>query len=160
VLGAEVVLVSKPDGALRPRRLPLEDFFAGPGRTQRGPGELLAAIELPLPVTGFHGEFLKFGTRPALDISTISIGVGAVTTEGRWQSARIAFGAVAPTPMRVQSAEAALEGSELGEPSIEAAVRAADEAIHPISDVRASEWYRRELVHNLLRRVLRSVGER
>lgn len=159
VSGAEIRLVSKPNGTLQTRTLPLERFFAGPGRTHRLPQELLVSVTLPLPARGFRGEFLKFGTRPALDISTVSIGVGAVIEGGRWCDVRIAFGAVAPTPIRAPGAEQALAGRELGEPAIAAAVRAADEALHPISDVRASEWYRRELVHNMLRRVLRRVAE-
>src|SRR5262249_39011026 len=78
VFDGRVVLVSKPDGALATRSVPLAEFLAGPGRTDRLPGELLAAIEVPLPPPGFVSEFYKFGTRPALDISGISIGLGAV----------------------------------------------------------------------------------
>jgi CO/xanthine dehydrogenase FAD-binding subunit len=66
---------------------------------------------------------------------------------------------VAPTPIRARGAEATLEGAELGAAGIAAALRAAEEDIRPISDLRASEWYRRELVHNLLRRALGRVSE-
>jgi CO/xanthine dehydrogenase FAD-binding subunit len=159
-LDAQVVLVSKPAGELVQRSLPLDGFFTGPGRTQRTPRELLAWVEVPLPPAGFRGEFLKFGARPALDISTISLAVGALTSGGRWQHVRIAIGAVAPTPIRARLAEAALEGQPVGAAAIDAALQAASADIHPISDVRASEWYRRELVHNLLRRVLNRVSER
>lgn len=75
-LGARVVLVSKPGAALEQRVLPLGEFLIGPGRTQRTPRELLAWVDLPLPPAGYRSEFLSFGTRPALDISTISLGVG------------------------------------------------------------------------------------
>ena len=159
-LGARVVLVSKPGEELQQRRVPLDRFFTGPGRTLRTPQELLAWVEVPLPPAGYRSEFLKFGTRPALDISTISLGVGAVIEAGRWRDVRIAIGAVAPTPIRARAAEAALEGQALGTAAIDAAVQSVAADIHPISDVRASEWYRRELVHNLLRRVLARVSER
>ncbi len=159
-LGARVVLVSKPGAALEQRVLPLEEFLIGPGRTQRTPRELLAWVDLPLPPAGYRSEFLKFGTRPALDISTISLGVGALIAAGRWTQVRIVLGAVAPTPIRARAAEAALEGRALDAAAIAAALDAVATDIHPISDVRASEWYRRELVNNLLRRVLNRVSER
>jgi len=159
VLDAQVVLVSKPDGAMQVRRLPIAEFFLGPGRTRRRPGELLAAIEVPAPPAGFVSEFYKFGTRPALDISAISIGFGAVRERGVLRAVRVALGAVAPTPIRAARAEAALEGAAPDEQALAAATAAALEAIHPIADVRASDWYRRELVRNMLPRVVRRACE-
>lgn len=159
VLDAQVVLVSKPDGAMQVRRLPIAEFFLGPGRTRRRPGELLAAIEVPAPPAGFVSEFYKFGTRPALDISAISIGFGAVRERGVLRAVRVALGAVAPTPIRAARAEAALEGTVPDEQALAAATAAALEAIHPIADVRASDWYRRELVRNMLPRVVRHACE-
>ena len=72
---------------------------------------------------------------------------------------RIACGAVAPTPIRAPRAEAALEGRSPDAATIEAAAQAALQDVHPISDLRASDWYRRELVHNLLQRVLSHVSQ-
>lgn len=158
-LGARAVLAAKPNGALQRRRVPLEQFFVGPGRTVREPSELLAAVEVPLPPAGFAGEFYKHGTRPGLDIAAISIAAGACLEGKVLREVKIALGALAPTPIRAPRAEAALEGRAPDEPALEAAARAALEEIHPISDVRASEWYRRELVHNMLKRVLSHVGQ-
>jgi xanthine dehydrogenase FAD-binding subunit len=156
-LDARVVLVAKPNGALETRRVPLGEFLLGPGRTCRAAAELLAAVEVPLPPAGFAGEFYKHGTRPGLDISTISIAAGARRDGKLLRDVRIAFGAVAPTPIRARRAEALLEGSECDEKSLEAASRAALEDARPISDVRATDWYRRELIHNMLNRVLTHV---
>ncbi len=158
VFDAEVVLASKPDGALTTRSLPLAEFFVGPGRTKRRDDELLAAVHVPLPPDGFVSEFFKFGTRPALDISMISIGLGALPGPGRLADARVAFGAVAPTPIRAPRTEAALEAKPLAA-AIDAALAAAAEEIHPITDLRASDWYRREMVRNVLRRMLENVAE-
>lgn len=158
-LEAQAVLAGQVGGEVVRRSVPLGDFFTGPGRTCRAAHELLVAVTVPAPPAGFRGAFVKFGERPALDISTVSLGVGAVTTGGRWGHVRIALGAVAPTPIRARGAEATLEGAELGAAGIAAALRAAEEDIRPISDLRASEWYRRELVHNLLRRALGHVSE-
>lgn len=159
VLNAHVVLASKPNGNVAQRTLPLAQFFAGPGRTHCRPGELLTAIELPAPPRGFIGSFFKFGTRPALDIATISIGLGAVRDGRVLRDVRIAYGAVAPTPIRGPRTEAALEGRTLDPATIEAALSASAAEVHPISDVRGSGWYRSELIRNTLRRMLNHVDQ-
>jgi xanthine dehydrogenase FAD-binding subunit len=158
-LDAKVVLASKPNGALSMHAMPLADFFVGPGKTKRAANELVSGVELPLPPSGFVSEFFKFGTRPALDISTIAIGLAATRDGKALRNVHVAFGAVAPTPIRAPQTEAALEGRPLDETVIEAAAKAAVNDVHPISDVRASDWYRRELVHNMLRRILLHVRD-
>jgi CO/xanthine dehydrogenase FAD-binding subunit len=159
-LDAHVVLASKPNGALTERKMPLAQFFVAPGRTRLGEAELLAAVEVPLPPAGFKGEFFKFGTRYGLDIAAIAMALGGVREGATLRNVRVAFGAVAPTPIRGPKTEAALEGRALDETAINAAIEAAQADIRPISDVRASDWYRRELVGNILRRMLSHVRER
>lgn len=156
-LNAQVVLVSKPNGALVERRMPLRDFFVGPGKTRRETQELLAAVEIETPPRSFVSVFFKFGTRPALDISTISIGFGAVRDGKVLRDVRVAFGAVAPTPIRAPHAESALDGKTLDDATITAACLAAEKDVRPISDVRATDWYRREMVRNMLERMLNNV---
>lgn len=158
-LDARVVLAAKPNGALQTRRVPLAEFLLGPGRTCRGPAELLAAVEVPLPPAGFAGEFYKHGTRPGLDIAAISIAAGARRDGAVLRDVRVAFGAVAPTVIRAPRTEAALEGRRPDAATLEAAVHAALEEIHPISDVRATDWYRRELIRNMLKRILTNVSQ-
>lgn len=158
-LDAQVVLAAKPNGSVEMRRVPLREFFAGPGRTVRKSSELVAAVELPLPPRDFAGEFYKHGTRPGLDISAISIAFGARLQGKVLKGVRVAFGAVAPTPIRAPRTEAALEGRALDAATLDAAAEAAAAEIHPISDVRASDWYRRELVRNMLKRVISHVGK-
>ena len=158
VLDSQVELVADADGILATRRLPLAEFFTGPGKTRRAPGELLVAVHIPQPAGGFVARFVKFGTRPALDISAISIGVAGVLRNKAFTGVRVAFGAVAPTPMRAQETEAALEGRPLTADTIAAVAGVARAEVRPITDVRASDWYRRELVTNLMRRVLTDVA--
>ena len=158
VVDAAVELVSKPDGFRESRMVPLREFFAGPGKTVRKPTELLAAVHVPVPPGASVARFYKFGTRPALDISAISIGVACVREGNVSRHVRVAFGAVAPTPIRGPQTEAALEGRALDAETIDAAAAIARKEVRPISDVRASEWYRRELVHNLTKRVLSDVA--
>lgn len=158
VFDARVVLVSKPNGALQSRSVPLAEFLVGPGKTGRRPNELLIGVEMDAPPSGFISRFFKFGTRPALDISTISIGLGGVSEGKGLRNTRVAIGAVAPTAIRAPHAEEAIEGRVLDKATIAKAAAAASRDIHPISDLRASDWYRRELVHNMLERMLSDVG--
>ncbi|MCC7461080.1 MAG: xanthine dehydrogenase family protein subunit M [Gammaproteobacteria bacterium] len=158
VLGASVVLAAAAHGE-RPRRLPLADFLLAPGRTALAADELLVAVEVPLPGAGWVDRYLKFGARPALDIATVALGIGGRWIDGRLIDARLACGAVAPTAVRVTAAEQVLAGGVLDAARIDATVMAADAAIRPISDVRASDWYRHELVRNLLRRLLDDVRQ-
>jgi CO/xanthine dehydrogenase FAD-binding subunit len=158
-LDARVELVSKPDGALTTRTLPLADFLLGPGQTARAPTELLSGITVASPPGHFVSAFFKFGSRPALDISVISIGLAAQRSGKALRDVRVAFGAVAPRPIRASAAEAALEGKALDDQIIAAAAAAADADVHPISDVRASDWYRREMVRNMFTRVLTHVRD-
>ena len=158
-LNACAVLAAKPNGALQLRRVPLTGFFIGPGRSCRAPAELLTAIEVPLPPAGFRGGFYKHGTRPGLDIAAIAIALGARRDGAVLRDVRVAFGAVAPTPVRAPRTEAAIEGRPIDAAMLETAARTALEEVHPISDVRASDWYRRELIHNMIKRVLMHVGQ-
>ena len=162
VLEAMVDLVSKPNGFMKVRSVPIREFFVGPGRTQRAQNEILTAVHIPVPKPGFAARFYKFGTRPALDIATIAIAIGGVMVEGRagraLKDVRVAYGAVAPTPIRAPKTEAALEGRPLDAAGIDAAANAARDEVKPISDIRATAWYRQELVHNMTRRILEDVA--
>ena len=159
VLDAVAELASSANGAVETRLVPLAEFFTGPGKTVRAAHELLCALRLPLPPAGFVARFTKFGTRPALDISAVAIGVAGVKRGRALGNARVAFGAVAPIPMRAPATEAALDGAPLDVPTIERIAAVARDEVKPIDDVRASAWYRRELVFNLTRRMLDDVAQ-
>ena len=159
-LDAEVELAALARaGCVATRRLPLDGFFLGPGRTRRSATELLTAVHLALPAPEFRSRFHKAGTRPALDIATIAIAFAAgIDGAGRLRGVRLALGAVAPTPLRARQAEALLEDAVLDAALAERAAACAAEEATPIDDVRASAWYRRELVHNMTRRMLTEVA--
>ena len=159
VLDAEVELASKADGAVTTRRMLLADYFTGPGKTRRAPHELLTGVRIPLPRAGHVARFFKFGTRPALDISAISIGIAGVFADGVLRDARVAFGAVAPTPLRASRTEQALEGRRLDDATIEAVATTARDEVNPIDDIRATAWYRKELIHNMTKRMLDHVAQ-
>ncbi|HLS56988.1 MAG TPA: xanthine dehydrogenase family protein subunit M [Zeimonas sp.] len=157
VLDASVELACWRDGAVQTRRVPLERFFVGPGKTARRPEELLTAVVFDRPAAGFVGRFRKSGPRPALEISTVSTALGARIADGRLHDVRVAMGSVAPTPLRARHVEAALEGNPLDAAAIAAAVAATTEDVKPIDDVRASAWYRSHLARVFVEEVLNDV---
>jgi len=89
--------------------------------------------------------------------AAIAIAVGARRDGKVLRDVRVAFGSVAPTPVRAPRTESALEGRSADALTLETAARTALEEVHPISDVRATDWYRRELIRNMLKRVLTHV---
>ena len=155
-LGAEVELVSKPNGALVSRRVPVEDFVTGPGTSDLSDAEILTFVHIPVQ-DGAAGAFRKFGPRPALEIAMVAVAVCGRIEGGKFDHMRVAFGAVAPTPVRGRNVEAALEGKPATEDTIAAAIAAADADISPIDDVRASAWYRRHLTRALTQEILADV---
>ena len=156
-LGATVELACWRDGAVRTRRVALDQFFLGPGKSVKLAQELLTAVCFERPAADFVGRFRKAGPRPALEISTVSVAFGARLVGGVLNGVRVAFGSVAPTPLRARHVEAALEGRKLDAAAIAAAVAAAGQDARPIDDVRSSAWYRSHLVRVFVEEVLNDV---
>lgn len=158
LLDAEAVLASWSGEEVVYRRLAVAEFFTGPGATCKRDDELLTAIEFAIPESGHVAGFYKSGPRPALEISTISLGIAGILKDGALHSVRVAIGAAAPTPLRARRVEAALEGQRIDSELISAAADlAAGEAV-PIDDVRASAWYRKHLTRVFARRLLQDVA--
>ncbi len=158
LLDAEAVLASWSGESVASRRLPIAEFFAGPGATHKRDDELLAAIEFAVPESAFVAGFYKSGPRPALEISTISLGIAGILKDDALHAARVAIGAGAPTPLRARQVEAALEGQCLDDALIAKAADLAVEEAVPIDDVRASAWYRTHLIRVFARRLLNDVA--
>jgi CO/xanthine dehydrogenase FAD-binding subunit len=150
VLDAEVGLAG-PSG---PRRLPLVEFFCGPGQTALGAGELLAWVEVPRKHAGWDVLYERLDVRRAMDIAIVGVALALRRDDARVAEARLALGAVAPTPRRVPAAEAALVAGGLSADAIGRVTELAMAAARPIGDVRATAEYRREMVGALLRRAL------
>lgn len=157
VLDASVELACWQGDAVQTRRVPLNRFFVGPGKTVKRPEELLTSIVFARPAPDFVARFRKSGPRPALEISTVSLALGARVTDGRLSEVRVAMGSVAPTPLRARHVEAALEDKQLDAASIAAAVASTADDAKPIDDVRASAWYRGHLARVFLQEVLDEV---
>jgi xanthine dehydrogenase FAD-binding subunit len=89
-----------------------------------------------------------------MECAVVSLGLAFTPTEGRLTALRVAFGSLAPTPLRGLRTEAALEGQSPDGELVEAAVRVAEDEVKPISDIRGSARYRRALAGSFLRRLL------
>jgi carbon-monoxide dehydrogenase medium subunit len=143
------------------RRLPLEQFFLGPGKTALKPGELITQVILPRPEKNSGSAFLKI-SRVEADIAKASAAVMIVrdARQDTIKDCRMVFGSVAPTPLRTRKAESVLIGRKLDDALAMQAARAAAEEIMPIDDVRSTAWYRREAVRAMTYDALMSAWQR
>ena len=138
------------------RSIPMTDFFVGPGINALAPDELLVGIEIPPPSGQAAGSYLRHIPRQEMDIAVVGVASLLVISpeNGLCAEARISLGAVAPTPIRASAAESALVGTDLASDILEKAAYLASESARPISDMRGSKDYRREIVRVLTRRTL------
>lgn len=153
-LDAEARLVS----ARGERTVPLTEFFLGPGKTVMEEGELMTSLRLPAPPTAARGCYIRHTVRAALDLAIVGVSVLLARLDGV-PDTRIALWAVAPTPIRASEAEEFLkQTAKLDNATIREAARLAQEAARPISDIRGSAAYRKEMVGRLTDRALRQAS--
>lgn len=137
------------------RTIPIREFFLGPGLSALEPGELVTEVVLPGASAGFKGSYLRLSRRKGMDLATVGVLVGKSngTLPARW---RVALAAVAPTPLRLRAVEELLEAK--GARAADEAAEAARLACRPITDLRGSAEYRREMVGVLVRRGALGLG--
>ncbi len=150
-LDAVACLVSKHGR----RDVPLSEFFKGPGKTVLKKGELLYSVFLPWP----EGKmvYTKHAPRQFMDLAVVGVAVRLHKHNGTVNQARIALGAVSPTPLRAEKTEAMLTGNMLTHKLIKDAGEAAAVECSPINDIRGSAWYRTRMVKVLVRRNLEAL---
>ena len=138
------------------RNLPLEQFFLGPGQTALRSDEILTGFRIPAPPPHGGSCYQKFAIRGEVDLAIVGVAASLILGEdGRYiQEARIALGAVAPTPLRSRKAEEMLSGQYAKKDLFMEAARIAAEEARPISDQRASASYRREMIQVWTRHAL------
>ncbi len=150
-----LVTIAGPSGR---RQLPITEFFVGPRRTALKADELL--VEIVVPKANLHkpAHFLKTGLRKGQALALVNAASSLwIDARNTCREVRIALGAVAPTVVRARSAEAFLEGRAASAENFAEAGRLAVEDARPISDMRASAEYRRDLVAVLARRTLEAA---
>jgi CO/xanthine dehydrogenase FAD-binding subunit len=154
-LGADVIWRQKG----REHRSRLENFFEGVNQTSLPPSALLTGIVLPATDPKSRSVYLKLGVRNAVTIAVVSVAVWAsLDTDNTVRDIRIAMGSVASRPILAGTAAACLKGKVLDSAMVHEAAEKAVSEISPISDVRASAWYRKEMTALFTRRALQVVG--
>ena len=144
------------------RGIPLIDFFAGPGQTVLEKGEILKELVLPAPSNNTASAYLRFIPRNEMDIAVAGVGslIEVNPSTKVVTKARIALASVAPTPVRAYAAEEFLEGTVIDALAIDKTADLAVDSAVPITDVRGSAEYRKELIRVLTKRTLNICLER
>jgi carbon-monoxide dehydrogenase medium subunit len=141
---------------------PVEDFFLGPGESAAAIGEILTEIVIPRPPDKSDGLYKKLALREAMDLAVIGVAILGFFDLSRncFKDIHIGLGAVAPTPIRAKKAEIVLTGKRVNGDLIEKAASAASSESRPLTDIRGSEWYRREMIRHLVEESIREILEK
>jgi len=150
VLDAEIIAASSAGT----RAIPIDEFFVKPQKTMLKPDEVLVKFRIPVPGAG-RGKFIKLGLRRGTSCSVTSVAVWLVKDKKTIQDVRIALGGVAPRPIRAKATEKAFTGAPLDEQTIDRVAEGVKKEISPITDVRGSAEYRREVSVRLLARAVK-----
>lgn len=154
VYEAEVELHS----AAGARRVAYRDFHTGYKATVMRPEEVIHSIHLPRTTAGWRQYSRKVGTRKAQAISKVCIAAMARMNGGAIEQIRLAYGSVAPVPVRVPQTEAILQQRTIDEDAITNARGSLRAELHPIDDVRSTASYRAAVAANLLEEFLRGLN--
>ena len=140
------------------REIPLNEFFKGPGESCLSPHEILTDILLDPPHKNAKTSFVKKG-RVKMDLAVASVAVLLEMESKTCHKARIAAGSVAPVPLRLSKIETMFEGATLTKKDVTEAQRLAEDNVVPITDVRSTEEYRRQITGVLVKRALERALE-
>ena len=136
------------------RTMTVEDFSLDYFETALEPDELLTEIQVPVVLAHTGTAYTKFNVIES-DLATVGVAVSVTldSNDGICHDVRIALGASAPTPIRAKQAEEVLRGKKITDNLLTEAGQIASTEAEPVSDIYASEEYRRELVKVLVKRV-------
>ncbi len=156
-----IVLEAKAEiaGQSGVRAVLLEEFFTGPGQTALKAGDILTAISIPAPAQHRGTSFIKIG-RTVRDLATLNVAVALQTDNSTCQDVKIALGAVAPTPIRAKKAEAILKKEGINQNTIAEAAKAVTEKISPITDIRSTADYRKDVAAVITKKAISKAYER
>lgn len=151
--------VAGPSGR---RTILAESFCVSPGKSALAKGELLVAIELPQRTAKSGSAYERFIPRNEMDIAVVGAGSWLrLADDGKTiAEARVALGAVAPTPLFAEEASRFLKGKEVTEANFRTAGEMATKIAKPISDMRGPAEYRTHLVSVLVARTLATAAQR
>jgi carbon-monoxide dehydrogenase medium subunit len=143
------------------REIPVEDMITGPGKNALARGEFVLGFRLPNPPGRTSDAYLRFIPRTEMDIAVVGAGVSlTLDAKGVCTHARVALGAVAPTPLLVADCAKALIGTKVDDDALKALAAAASAACNPIDDKRGTIAYRVKVAGVLARRAATIACER
>ncbi|MFN3231011.1 MAG: FAD binding domain-containing protein [Alphaproteobacteria bacterium] len=158
IAARSVCTVVGPDGA---RDVPVEDIVTAPGETSLAKGEIVVSFQLPARPESAADAYLRFIPRTEMDIAVVGSGVSLVLDgDGTVTEAHVGLGAVAPTPLLVSDAGAALIGTRCDDTALDAAAAAASAACNPIDDKRGTIEYRVRVAGVLTKRAAAAAYDR
>jgi len=140
------------------REIPLTDFFKDFYETTLTPDEILTELIVPDPAPGSHSTYLKYISRSSEDRPCV--GMAAVVkneADGSCQELRLVAGAVSEVPQEIESAESMARGKRLTDSLIEEIAGAYAAGIEPLSDLRGSAWYRKQIIRVMARRAIQQA---
>jgi carbon-monoxide dehydrogenase medium subunit len=143
-------------GKANRRRVPLQQFFLGPGKTVCGPSELVVAVHIPIPRPPFGSAFGRLTRRRGVDLATINMAC-SIDAAG---IATFVFGAAGPTPVPAIDESGELADAGLPESRRDELLQSLLEKTSPISDVRSGREYRQAMLLTIARRALRQAQGR
>jgi carbon-monoxide dehydrogenase medium subunit len=147
----------KIESTRQQREVRLKDFFLGPGRTVLREDEMITEIEFERSNINKNGCYIKLGLRKAMSIAVASIVINLEVKENKIVQVRIAMASVAPTPIRLTATEEFLQDQEVNDELLEKAINKVREEVNPISDIRASDEYRRYVSGVLFKRAFEKL---
>lgn len=150
-----VVELTGPDGI---RKVPIREFYIKAGKVDLRPAEIQTAILIPKAAyEGYHGHYIKYAMRNAMDIATLGCSVNVKLSEDKSviEDVRIAYGVAGPIPMRALHAEGAGKGLLVSEASIETIGDTVLEDVTPRDSWRASKAFREHIAKVLCKRALK-----
>ena len=139
------------------RDIDLKDFFVGPRKTILKKDEMITGIRIKNQSINKNGCFIKLGLRQAMAISLASIAMVLETGNGKITDVRIAMGSIASKPLRLINVEEFLLNKKIDDALIGESMKKVSETVNPISDVRASEDYRRYVSGILFKRAFQQL---
>jgi carbon-monoxide dehydrogenase medium subunit len=142
------------DAGGKERTVPMDKFFMGYKLTRIGRGDVMTRITLSLPEREAKGGHTKLGLRKAASICVASVALMLLKENGHIAKARIAFGSVAPQPIRAYALEALLEGNAINDALLAECDALLKREISPIGDIRGTQSYRQAATGAILRRNL------
>ena len=149
-----VVEITGPEGV---RRIPIKDFYIKAGVVDLKPAEIQTAIIIPKEsYEGYHGHYIKYAMRNAMDIATTGCSVNVKLSEDKKtiEDVRIAYGVAGPVPMRAPSAEQVAKGKPVTKEVVEEFAKAVLEDINPRDSWRAAKDFRQHIAVVLAKRAL------